>query len=88
MREVLKSVRLTGVEEGWEPLDSVPDTFRYFGYNRKINGDVNNVGTHSVIVKAIKEFGTDWRLQNKEHPIKSLADRKRDNVDVGRVKAK
>jgi len=88
VREVLKSVRLTGVEEGWELLDSVPDTFRYFAYNRKINGDINTVGTHAVIEKAIKEFGNDWRLQDKEHPIKCLADRKHDNVDVGRVKGK
>ena len=88
VREVLKSVRLTGVEEGWEELDKVPDSFRYFGYNAKVNGDISTVGTHAVIEKAIKEFGQDWRLQNKEHPIRALADRKKDNVDTGRVKGK
>ncbi len=86
IRNVLKSVRLTGVEEGFEDLDKLPDTFRYFAYNAKINGDVKNVGTHSVIQKAILEFGSDYRLQEKEHPVKALADRKRDNVNIGRVK--
>ena len=86
IREVLKSVRLTAVEEGWEQLDSVPDAFRYFGYNAKINGNVKTVGTHVVIDKAIGAFANDWRLQDKEHPVKALADRKKDNTDIGRVK--
>ena len=88
IREVLKSVRLTGVEEGWEELDKVPETFRYFGYNAKINGNIQTVGTHSVIERTIKELGSDWRKQDKDHPIKALADRKKDNTDVGRVKGK
>ena len=88
IREVLKSVRLTGVEEGWEELAKVPDGFRYFGYNSHINGNVKTVGTHLVIDKAISQFQKDYRLQNKEHPVRVLADRTQDNVDVGRVKGK
>ena len=86
IRGVLKSVRLTGVGEGFEELDSLPDDFRYFAYNRRINGDVGSVGTHTVIEKAIAEFGADYRLQNKEHPVRALSDRKKDNVDLARVK--
>ena len=88
IREVLKSVRLTGVEEGWEELDKVPDKFRYFGYNAKTNGKPSSVGTHLVIDKAIKSFGNDWRLQDKDHPIRALSDRKKDNIEVARVKGK
>lgn len=88
IREVLKSVRLTGVEEGWEELDKVPDSFRYFGYNAKTNGKPTSVGTHLVIDKAISSFGNDWRLQDKDHPIRALADRKKDNIDIARVKGK
>ena len=47
---------------------------------------METVGTHLVIDKTISAYGQDWRLQNKEHPIKALSDRKRDNVNVGRVK--
>ena len=86
IREVLKSVRLTGVEEGWTELDKVPDGFRYFGYNARINGNPTVVGTHAVIEKTIAQNGQDWRLQNKDHPVRVLSDRKRDNIDVGRVK--
>lgn len=88
VREVLKSVRLTGVEEGWEELDKVPDSFRYFGYNAKTNGKPTSVGTHLVIDKAIASFGNDWRLQDKDHPIRALSDRKKDNIEVARVKGK
>ena len=88
IREVLKSVRLTGVEEGWEELDKVPDGFRYFGYNAKTNGKPTSVGTHLVIDKAIASFGNDWRLQDKDHPIRALSDRKKDNIEVARVKGK
>ena len=88
IREVLKSVRLTGVEEGWEELDKVPDSFRYFNYNAKTNGKPTSVGTHLVIDKAIASFGNDWRLQDKDHPIRALSDRKKDNIEVARVKGK
>ena len=88
IREILKSVRLTGVEEGWEELDKVPDSFRYFGYNSRINGKASSVGTHTVIEKAITKLGQDYRVQQSAHPIKALSDRKKDNIDVARVKGK
>lgn len=88
IREALKSVRLTGVEESWEELDKVPDSFRYFGYNAKINGDLYTVGTHAVIERIVKEQGKDYRIQDREHPIRALEDRTKDNLDVGRVKGK
>ncbi len=88
VRDVLKSVRLTAVEEGWEELDKVPDGFRYFGYNDKINGRPESVGTHLVIDKAIAAFRCDYRVQKGDHPIKALADRRKDNIDIARVKGK
>ena len=86
IREVLKSVRLTGVEEGFEDVDKLPDSFRYFGYNARVHGSVEAAGTHTVIEKAIERLGQDYRLMGKEHPVRALADRRRDNTDVGRVK--
>lgn len=88
IREVLESVRLTGVEEGWEELNVLPDSFRYFAYNAKINGKAEENDTHLVIEKLIRERGEDYRLQDREHPIRELASKKSDNVDVGRVKGK
>lgn len=86
VREVLKSVRLTAVEEGFKELAAMPDSFRYFSYNKAINGDVSKVGTHAVIKLAIEEFGKDYRIENKAHPVSALAGRTKDNTDVGRVK--
>ena len=86
MRGVLKSVRLTGVEEGFEEVDKLPDSFRYFSYNARIHGKPSAAGTHTVIEKAIAHLGQDYRIQDKDHPIRALSDRTRDNIDVGRVK--
>lgn len=86
VREVLKSVRLTAVEEGFKELAELPDSFRYFSYNRSVNGDVTKTGTHRVIELAVDAFGKDYRIENKAHPIAALSSRTKDNVDVGRVK--
>ena len=87
IREVLKSVRLTGVEEGWEELEKLPDTFRFFSYNARVHGGKPEAaGTHEVIERAIREWGEDRRWQDKDHPVKDLADRTKDNIDIGRVK--
>ncbi len=86
IREVLKSVRLTAVEEGFRELSSMPDNFRYFSYNKGVNGNLEKVGTHSVINLAISEFGKDYRIENKAHPVEALSKRTKDNTDVGRVK--
>ena len=86
VREVLKSVRMTAVEEGFRELAALPDNFRYFNYNKAINGNIASVGTHSVINRAISEFGKDYRIEDAAHPIAALAGRTKDNTDVGRVK--
>lgn len=64
----------------------MPDNFRYFNYNKAINGNVETVGTHFVINRAISEFGKDYRIENAQHPVPALAKRTKDNTDVGRVK--
>lgn len=86
VREILKSVRLTAVEEGWEELEKVPDSFRFFSYNARINGNVETHGTHVCVDKLIKERGEDFRIQNKEHPVKALQNREEDNINLARIK--
>lgn len=86
IREVLKSVRLTAVEEGFRELASVPDNFRYFAYNKTVNGNIGTVGTHAVIDRVISESGKDYRIEKSSHPISALASRTKDNTEVGRIK--
>ena len=42
--------------------------------------------SHLIIEEHIEKFNTDYRLQDKEHPIKAMRERKVDNVNIGRVK--
>ena len=88
IREVLKSVRLTGVEEGFEELDRLPDSFRFFSYNKKAVGNAERAPSHEVIVKTIAAKGEDWRLTDAPHPIAALDERTKDNTVTGRVKGK
>lgn len=86
VREILKSVRLTGRKENFENVDELPDNFRFFSYNRGVQGNIKSLVSHTVIEKAIRKFGRDYRREDKAHPIRGLNDRKTDNADIGRIK--
>ena len=86
VREVLKSVRLTGQAEGFEEVDNLPNNYRFFSYNRAVQGNVKSLASHAVIEKTIKKFGKDYRFEEKAHPIRALNDQKSVNADVARIK--
>lgn len=85
VREVLKSVRLTGNGEGYEEVDKLPQNFRFFSYNRGVNGNSLGMASHAVIEKTINKFGRDYRVEDKPHPVRALSDAKKDNTDVARI---
>ncbi len=87
VRNVLKTVRLTAVEEGFEELALVPDDFRYFAYNKRIAGNPDSVATHIAVRETIRTYGKDYRLEDKPHPVTELASRTEDNISVGREKS-
>ena len=86
MREVLKSVRLTGHSESFADVNELPDSYRFFGYNRAVQGNVRSLASHTVIEKTIKKFGKDYRFEEKAHPIRELSGREEVNADVARIK--
>ena len=86
IREVLKSVRLTGNAESYAEVDSLPDNFRFFSYNRAVQGNVKGLASHVVIEETIKKFGKDYRVEDKAHPVRALADHRSVNADVALVK--
>ena len=86
IREILKSVRLTGHAESFEEVDKLPDNFRFFSYNRSVQGNVKSLASHTVIEKTIQKFGKDYRYEDKAHPIRGLNDQKSVNADIARVK--
>ena len=42
---------------------------------------------NELINKVIAEFGEDYRFEVSEHPVKTLRNRKEDNIDLGRRKS-
>jgi len=84
IRGVLKSVGITSVHEEYVPAKELPKDHRFFKHLDTLNGDGKNVASHVVIEKTIGKFGEDYRYEDKPHPIKSLQDRKSDNVSAGR----
>ncbi len=86
IREVIKSVRLTGFREITVPIDELPDNADFFKYQRQVNPSVGQVASHNVIEKYIKRNGEDYRFEDKPHVEKTLRDRTVDNTDLGRKK--
>lgn len=86
IREVLKTIRLTGYKEITLPVNEMPDTASFFKYQRQVNPTVNQVASHNVIDKYIKKHGEDYRYEDKAHVDKLLRNRKEDNTELGRRK--
>lgn len=85
IREILKTVGITSVEEKYIFAKDLPKNHRYFIHLKTTNVDENKVASHLVIEKFIKKFGKDYRFEEKSHPIKELQNRKTDNVTAGTV---
>ena len=88
IREVIKSVRLTGYRDVMVNINDMPDTADFFKYQRQVNPSVGQVASHNVIEKYIKRNGEDYRYEDKPNVEKTLRDRNVDNTDLGRVKGK
>ena len=87
IREVLKTVRLTGYKDITLPIDDIADSADFFKYQRQVNSSISQVASHNVIEKYIKKNGEDYRFEDKPHVEKVLRDRKVDNTDLARKKA-
>lgn len=83
IREVLKTVGITSVEEEYVPAKDLPKDSRYFKHLKQINRDPENVASHEIIEEYIAKFGEDYRYEDKSHPIKSLQSRTSDNITAG-----
>lgn len=83
IRDVLKTVGLTSIEEEYAPVKDLPKDFRFFTHLKTTNGEPEDVASHQVIEEHIAQFGQDYRFEKKAHPIKSLQNRTCDNITVG-----
>ena len=76
----------TEVIRDFKDIVKIPDSHRYFDYQKFMSGDPEKNPSHLVIQKAIDRLGKDYRYQDKEHPIKELRNREKDNVTISRTK--
>lgn len=87
VRSVLgRTVTLTANREGYIDISKVPDSANFFKYQNKVNAKPEEEAGHKVIVDHIAHFKEDYRVQDKEHPVKSLRSRTEDNITLGRKK--
>ena len=86
IREVMKTVRNTALKEDLIDINQISDSSDFFKYQREVNKNISLVPSHSVIDKYIKKYGEDYRFEDKPNAEKTLRDRTKDNVTLGRKK--
>ncbi len=85
IRSVLKNtVTNTAVMEDYAPVCKVPADYQFFKYNDTVLGNIDKVASHQVIEEYIAKNGTDYRFEEKPHPVEALRNRAVDNTMVGR----
>ena len=85
IRKILgETVCNTSLFENYVNVSKLQDNANFFEYQKKTVKDAQTMPTHIVINNHIKNFKTDYRLQDSEHPVKALRDRKSDNISVAR----
>jgi hypothetical protein len=75
---------LTAKNEDYTDISKIKPDAEFYEYQQMLNADTKMVASHAVICKYIDEKGEDYRFEQSPHPIPELADRKKDNTDVGR----
>lgn len=89
VRETIKNtIENTGNNEGYISVNELPKEHRFFDYNNRVLGNVNEAPTHIIIDKHIEDFGKDYRYEVKNYPIDGLGDRKCDNTQIARTPSK
>jgi len=86
VRKILKNtVTNTSLREDYISVDKAESNSNFFKYNNKVNKHLDKEAGHSIIKEHINKFGTDYRFETLENPVKELRDRKVDNNTLGRV---
>lgn len=81
-----KTVTLTADREKYIDIKKLSDDANFFKYQNKVIKNPEAEAGHAVIEQHIGRFGQDYRLQDADHPVKALRDRKNDNFTIGRIK--
>lgn len=87
IREVLETtITLTSKDLDYVDVKKLKNNDNFFLYQKAFVGEnVKDVPSHEVICEAIKQLGKDFRYQDSAHPVEALAERKKDNTEIGRT---
>ena len=84
-RVLADTVQLTGVRESYGDIRDLKPDYDFFLYQNRVNHDLGQVASHTVVKDYIGQSGQDYRFETATNPIEALRDRRADNTDVGRV---
>ena len=79
------TVRNTALREDYVSADDLPANGTFADYQRQVNEPIENVTSHSVSEAYIRQKGQDYRYETAPNPIPELRDRKKDDVQLGRL---
>ena len=80
---IANTVQYTGDSEDYKDVSSLPETHRFFEYNKMVNTPIEQMASHKTIKEYISKNGNDYRFETSENPVEALRPRSKDNVDVG-----
>lgn len=86
VRAALAQVRRTSQREDYCNVAELADDADFFRYQDRVNRGLSALQSHAIVRDYIAHNGSDYRYEEKPHPIAALAPRTRDNTQVGRSK--
>ncbi|MDO4200248.1 MAG: hypothetical protein Q4D57_05820 [Clostridia bacterium] len=74
----------TSYRENYIKVSSSDKNSDFFKFQSKINKNISDVPSHTIIETYINKNGDDYRFETKPNPLKELQDRSKDNTSIGR----
>ncbi|MBQ2990407.1 MAG: hypothetical protein IJD60_03855 [Clostridia bacterium] len=84
VRAVLCSVQLTYKDRNPVPVQTLECADPFFAYQDIVHQSTDQVASHEVIERAIRQLGQDYRFETAPHPVEHLQNRLQDNTRIGR----
>ena len=81
---MLGSVQLTYKVVSPVPVQSLECADPFFAYQDIVHESTDQVASHEVIERTIRQFGRDYRFETAPHPVSELRSRQMDNTRIGR----
>ena len=85
VRKVLdEQILLTADRENYVSVDDLPLGHEFFGFQNRVNHDLDRVASHAVVKQHQQRYSTDYRAESQPNPVSGLSDRAVDNTEIAR----